>query len=284
LSADILSTDTSIDVDDGSVFPSTGDFRILIGSELMLVTARSTNTLTVVRGIEGTTAASHSNADGVFQSLTVGALKQYGRDNSPGFDGSRPPFRLLDAGSTIDSSDFSVVNASTSTITDQDGSIILRKASTSGQDLTLLARSYTAPKTVIVAMRAFWPTIANARVMAAVGFRESATGKLVFICLEANTTTLPAINGYYYSSPTVEAAARRLGKTFTQYSPELWFKATDDGTNITFYVGDGVNWVNYLTVARTDDFTSAPDQLIFGASSNTSSCDTITQLAAWSES
>ena len=54
LNGAISDSDTSIVVTDGSVFPTHGDFRLLIESELVLCTARSTNTLTVVRAQEGT--------------------------------------------------------------------------------------------------------------------------------------------------------------------------------------------------------------------------------------
>ena len=53
---------TTLDVNDGSSFP-TAYFRIKVEDELMFCTSRSSNTLTVIRGQEGTTAASH--ADGV---------------------------------------------------------------------------------------------------------------------------------------------------------------------------------------------------------------------------
>jgi hypothetical protein len=52
----LTSGDTSLVVDDGSIFRA-GDV-IKIGSELLKVTAVSTNTLTVTRGYAGTTAAS----------------------------------------------------------------------------------------------------------------------------------------------------------------------------------------------------------------------------------
>lgn len=50
---------TTITVANGAIFPSSGNYRILVDNELMLVTARSGNNLTVTRGIESTTAASH---------------------------------------------------------------------------------------------------------------------------------------------------------------------------------------------------------------------------------
>lgn len=67
---------TSLDVDDASVFPTVGNFRIRIDNELMLVTGVSSNTLTVTRAIEGTSAASHSDEATVDFELTAAALIQ----------------------------------------------------------------------------------------------------------------------------------------------------------------------------------------------------------------
>ena len=72
---------TSLDVTSAASFPTTGQFRIMIASEIMLVTAVSSNTFTVTRGIEGTSAASHSNGDTVVHILTKGGLDQLFADN-----------------------------------------------------------------------------------------------------------------------------------------------------------------------------------------------------------
>ena len=53
------STETGVDVDYGAAFIA-GDF-IIIGSEVMEVSSVSSNTLTVIRGSRGTTAATHSD-------------------------------------------------------------------------------------------------------------------------------------------------------------------------------------------------------------------------------
>jgi hypothetical protein len=74
LNGAINNSTTSVVVADGSVFPSTGTFRINIENEIMKVTGRSTNTLTVVRGQEGTTAASHADGVKVSGVLTKDAL------------------------------------------------------------------------------------------------------------------------------------------------------------------------------------------------------------------
>lgn len=68
-------SETTWTVTDGSVFPSSGNFRVVVDDEIGLVTARSTNDLTVTRGAEGTTAAAHDNGADIKMVLTEGSLK-----------------------------------------------------------------------------------------------------------------------------------------------------------------------------------------------------------------
>lgn len=70
---------TTIVVTDGSSFPSTGNFRLIIGSnpataEIVIATARSSNTITVIRGQEGTSADSWPDLTPVTHILTSGAV------------------------------------------------------------------------------------------------------------------------------------------------------------------------------------------------------------------
>lgn len=67
---------TSLTVTSAASFPATPNFRILIGSEIMLVTGVAGAVFTVTRGAESTVAASHGNLDPVTQSLTNGGLTQ----------------------------------------------------------------------------------------------------------------------------------------------------------------------------------------------------------------
>src|SRR6266498_3931144 len=74
---------TSLVVANGTVFPASGNFRILIDTELILVGARSGNTLSsLTRGIEATTATSHSNGVAVTHVLTTAGLLQFINDNA----------------------------------------------------------------------------------------------------------------------------------------------------------------------------------------------------------
>lgn len=76
LASSIGSSDTSLTVTTGTPFSSSGNFRIVVDSEIMLVTGRSSNTLSITRGQEGTVAAAHTSGANVTQIVTAGAIAQ----------------------------------------------------------------------------------------------------------------------------------------------------------------------------------------------------------------
>lgn len=77
-------SETGVDVTTGSVFPSSGNFRVVVDDEIMLATARSTNTLTVERGAEGTTAATHDTGAAIALMLTAASLTNIVQENGVG--------------------------------------------------------------------------------------------------------------------------------------------------------------------------------------------------------
>jgi hypothetical protein len=72
----ITSSATSMIVASASAFPTTGQFRVIVDSEIMLVTAVSGTTFTITRAQEGTSAASHNDGANVTQILTRDAMKR----------------------------------------------------------------------------------------------------------------------------------------------------------------------------------------------------------------
>lgn len=60
LVGDVAPGDLTITVADGSLAPLAGNYRLKVDNEIMLVTARVANVLTVQRGQEGTVAAAHN--------------------------------------------------------------------------------------------------------------------------------------------------------------------------------------------------------------------------------
>ncbi len=73
LDANINDSVTSLDVvsGGGSLFPSTYDFHITLDNEILSVTNRSTDTLTIVRAQQGTSAASHTAGASVELRITA---------------------------------------------------------------------------------------------------------------------------------------------------------------------------------------------------------------------
>ncbi len=65
----------------GSRFPASGLFRLRCDSEIVICTARTGDTLTVVRAAEGTTGASHATAAEVAAVLTAEAVRRWINDH-----------------------------------------------------------------------------------------------------------------------------------------------------------------------------------------------------------
>lgn len=83
LSAGINNSVTSLSLQsgEGAAFPASGDFRIVIDAEIIIVGARSTDTLSsLTRGAEGTTAATHAVDATVTLVTTAGSLDSFVQD------------------------------------------------------------------------------------------------------------------------------------------------------------------------------------------------------------
>ena len=74
LTAELAKGATTLTAASAARFPAEGDFRILIDSELLMVTAVEGTTFTVERGIEETTDIPHASGSTVTQVLTAGGL------------------------------------------------------------------------------------------------------------------------------------------------------------------------------------------------------------------
>lgn len=68
-------TAASCTVIDATAFPTSGNFRIKIDAEILIVTAVAGNTFTIVRGAEGTAAVTHAASATVIHLLTKGGLE-----------------------------------------------------------------------------------------------------------------------------------------------------------------------------------------------------------------
>jgi len=267
---------TSLALTDGSAFPSVGNFRIKADSEIMLATARSSNTLTVVRAQEGTSAASHSGGATVSQILTAGALLRLGTDNNPLFNYALP-FRLVDdSGAAIVASDFTQVNISThATVTDQNGTIALRDLARntngdSGENLRLLYRTAPSPSYSYAAafqcLQLRDPTggLANW----GFGFRDG-SGKVEVIAFQISNGGAPnLVRVFRFDDATTFDSTVTTFDHGNIFTGPVWFKIEDDNTNLNYYIGDGAEWVKLYSTSRTAFFSSGPTQVCWYANNN----------------
>src|SRR4051812_13305340 len=74
LSGGISAGATSLTVASASSFPGSGNFRIIIDSEIFLVTAVAGTTFTVTPGYESTAQASHGSGAAVTHVCTAGVM------------------------------------------------------------------------------------------------------------------------------------------------------------------------------------------------------------------
>lgn len=235
---------TSFNVANGSLFPSTGVFRLLIGTELLKVGGRSGNLLTgVARGTEGTTAAAHTDGDAVTMIVTAEALKNL---VTPTRVVLTPP---PSTGWTWD-------NQGTSVVADEGDSQVLTigAVGNTGSMVAWHRAAPAAPFTLTVFMRAIFMQ----KQWQGVGltFRQSSDGKLhIFHCSadDLGLTTL-ALRSTKFTTSVLYSADYQNVKIAE--CPQ-WWRIRDDGTNRILYVSpDGLNWLQIHSIGRTDFLTA----------------------------
>jgi len=259
----VNATTTSIVVTDGSVFPAEGDYRLLIDSEVVLVSDNTTNTLTVERGVDGTTGASHTDLTTIQAVLTGGAIDQYMDDSSAGYS-DRYPYRILDEdGNTLTSSNFTWVNQGTATVIDDSwGGITMTTNTLSGDNMRILKRSAPSGAWTMTAHFLFGPGYNNgggaSSSYMSLLVRESDTGKLCVIEARIGGSFLTR----RYNSPTSYNSQQAI-QDFS--SDRTWMQIEDDTTNLYFRCSaDGINWFETANYARGTFMTSAgPDEIGF---------------------
>ena len=284
---------TSIDVVDGSLFPVTGNFRIIIDSEIILVIARSSNTLTVVRAQEGTTGASHSSGADVTHVITSGGIEKLQFDSHRLWGYSRPLNKLVaDDGSTIIAlSDFAWVNQDSALATDQAGTILMEVVPEATVELRLLVRN--APSTPYSYIAAFQccmiadPADGEVPNFGLV-FYESGTGKGTYLAYlnQGQVTEGLGSHTLHISNVTSPASSMvssliRTDNAFAGLpSTIVWMKMEDNGTNLKYYIGtDSESWVELASVGRTSYMAGGPDMIGWYGAYNNASANNMRCLA-----
>lgn len=245
----ITSGATSFSVASASGFPTSGAFRIIIESEIIIVGSVSGTTFSsCTRGAEGTTAASHNDGVSVTHVLTAGGLKNL-----------ITPIRTTMT--NPDDSAYAWINQASATLTDYGDRIKIVSGTTDGVTL----RKRTAPSTpysVIIAVRADVGDVSLNQIN--FGFRQSSDGKLAcYGLLGSGTLEMQKWNSPTSWNSNYSTLSNFTPYWYTQRFLTFWFKFTDNGTNRIFYSSpDGENWTQHHSIGRTDFLTA--DEVFFG--------------------
>lgn len=313
LASGISNVDVSLTLIDGSEFPSTGAFRIVIENEIILVGARSSNTLSsLTRGAEGTTAAAHSGGAAVTHVLTRDGLQALGtvlhardtyanlnaaalREGVVGFPTNG--YELLRHGAAskehwgpiyplaapVDG-DFAWVNQGGASVVTAPGGIFLSAPAVASN---LRCRVKTAPATPYVLDIGFIPQhpALNFTNMGPI-WRDTGTGRVVAFSIGFNS--VPVITLEQWSNPTTTFGAYTISPAAPRWDyfyrgGMVWMRIADDGTNRTCHMSaDGTNWLQIHTTTHTNFLT--PNQLGFYVNAENTSFAAGMLLLHWRES
>jgi len=310
----IASDATSLTVKSPVGFPTTGNFRILVESEIMLVTNVQGAVFTVTRAQEGTAAAAHDANKAVFHVLTAGALAARESDQiatgaSTAWDAAGQAGRLYlptagfagqDTGLTWDlmllqymkppvSGDFAVgwINQGTSTVTATKGMLVLApQAVASGDSLRLLVKAAPAtPYKITVAFIAQSPVYHGTYHTAQYGvcWRESGSGKI--ITLGPGTGNYP---GKFYQTRWTNTTTYNAEDTATgiAWNWPWWIRFGDTGVGGVRSVevsGDGLTWQLARATEDRTTYITADQVGVFANSYLTTAVPRIVTYLHWSE-
>jgi hypothetical protein len=293
LNQDITNVATSFTVRDGSVFPSTGSFFILIDSEIIQVTNVTGNTITVVRGQQATTNVAHvigatislvlSKTDcESFQKLTG----TYVARPSAGNEGRRyycndSPMHFYDDGTIwrarmygfevkeFSDSGFSWANQGGATLDELDrGYASLFVPGNVVTSLRMRVKTApTAPYTFKALFSIFHSTTASQ--IGGLIVRDSVSAKLIVFGFNHNGV---AVVNKYDNESSFNSAYTTTVTTFIpgfNLSAAIWIRIRDNATTRFYEMSmDNQHWLTIHSAGRTDFVT--PNQIGFAGSSGSS--------------
>lgn len=238
LNGSITNSATTLIVTSATGFPTTGNFRILVESELMIVTGVSGTTFTVTRGAESTSAVSHTTGLSVRHVVTGGGLTQ-------GINDVR--FPILQ--STVpDASALTWVNQGGATLTHNGNNFSLYGPGSASANLRILTVPIpTAPYTYTT-IQTFDLTTANSSpALIGMGMYDTSTTKLATIHWEWVNQWRFEVNRW--NSPTSYNSTINSTPSWGGPLSYACFKVVNDTTNYNFYYSqNGVAWVLLSTL------------------------------------
>lgn len=287
--------DSSLTVTSATGFPGSGNFRIRIDNEIMLVTAVSSNVFTITRAQEGTSAASHSNGATVNHYLTAGALDAIRSDMTKrGVFASAPSAAsksgniyyptdsyydtIHDNGTTLQhfvdgiavtpplaASNWTFVGGGNATLTDVGGGISM---STTGNNIGSLNSALravpTPPYTITFLTQHFDGKSSSSTDTSVFGMgwaNGTATTSSIHIARIYDSqfdNTVPVLNWATYTNYSFAGQANSGSWFKITHNPRrVWWQLIDNNTNriIKFSI-DGIQFFTLQTLDRTTPFTA----------------------------
>jgi len=268
-----MTTATSCSVIDATAFPTSGNFRIKIDGEILLVTGVAGATFTIARGMEGTTPATHAAGASVIHLLTRGGLEArvanrfvsdlYANKPTAGVKGrlflpTDGLFLEYDDGSAWHKygpcrrlkappeTGWTWVNQGTATATFTGSAVLVEDpADSNGSEYRLLLRPLSSGATKVVAALSFNGISSDSP---RIGFcmRNPVDEDFTLWGLYHGTTYGSYVHYVHFSSlTTVENEPTFGGRPFPPQNL-FWFKFDWSGDNKTYYFSmDGLNWIKW---------------------------------------
>lgn len=273
----INNSQTTLDVTpgDGALFGASGNLTLVVEDEIVVMTSIATDTLTIARAQEGTTAVSHASGTKVSANWTKGTaeniMADYNRIDSianrpsPGRKGQRfkpddAPFEYVHDGTNwrtqmgqviapfgpIDTGSGTLVNFSGATATDQ-GDTALITIPNNGGNFRFVKWPLATPGTYTVEVTMdVRGGCARATVYSFLGLEDSATGKFFTLGL-LETDTNQQLWFQYNNSPT--SAGGVIYNPYMSAAGPLVLRLSEASSMLTVsYSPDGINFYTLGTV------------------------------------
>lgn len=249
LNGSMTNSQTTLVVASATGFPTTGPFRILIESELMIVTSISGTTFTVTRGAESTSAVTHATSLSIRHVVTGGAL-------TAAFTPTPIVYPI--------NSNFSWVNQGSAAISTLGNGLLLDCGNSSSTDIRMRVKSLPTPPYTIEFCFTPFINAANSS-QCGIVLRTSSSGLLQTSSITSSSGSPVSSIDSWNSATSYNTTAANTG--FYVLSQTIYIQIVDNNTNrIWSYSADGEYWLQLLSVSRTSFLT--PDQVGFFVNSN----------------
>lgn len=269
---------TTITVNNASVFPTSGDFDVVINdTEIATVRSVSANTLTLTAGL----SSGHGDGSNVVQVLTSNAI-----DRAIQYAGGKflyPYNRVLNDGTTLTVSDFTWFNQGSAACVDADnGGIRLTlpneaRHNIRGKYISAPGTPWTVTCYVELAEGHALHTD-NGGTYGGILARESSSNELYMLGITSNQLIMWKMDTYN----TFNAAVDTINLENMGYG--AWFQLSDDGTDIHGKVSlNGYDYFEIWNESRTAFMAGGIDQIGFGGCSsvNTTGDDATLAIKTW---